>query len=322
MPPPRGIRPRSAAELTRCEQAALDFIADDLRLDLAPGLHAASPDSRLLALEDLYPRTELAGLLHRDGHTPALDAELTAFASSMGEPAAASAGRAALFNARRTALGTGAGQLGDREHACTGLWRNGLARAAAFGVPLPTAAERDLEAAVAELADPGPFLALTNGDTESHNVLAGPSGGGRLIDFERAGFRHALTAATGFAVPGPNWSAVSGPGQVEAFRRALARTVPRGRGRPAFRLRPGLGFHGLGDDARRPSHVAGRTRPRQRLPHPDGGPAGIRSPHRRGAPDTPPPGGLVPVHGGPVASPLARHRHRHRRHRPYTGRER
>ncbi|MEL5953988.1 hypothetical protein AADR41_04220 [Streptomyces sp. CLV115] len=222
---PEGYGLRSAEELARCEHAALALIADDLRLDLAPGLHAASPDSRLLVLEDLHPRSELAELLHRDGHTPALDAELTAFASSLGELAAASAGRGALFNARRTALGTGTDRLGDWEHAHTGLWRIGLVQAAAFGVPLPAAAERDLEAAVAELAEPGPFLALTNGDSEAHNFLTGP-GGGKLIDFEGAGFRHALTAATGFTVPGPDWLGVSGPAQVEAFRRALARTVP------------------------------------------------------------------------------------------------
>jgi hypothetical protein len=77
---------------------------------------------------------------------------------------------------------------------------------------------------VAELAQPGPFLALTNGDTESHNFPTGP-GGGRLIDFEGAGFRHALTAAAGFAVPGLLWLAVSGSEQVAAFRRALTRTV-------------------------------------------------------------------------------------------------
>jgi len=77
---------------------------------------------------------------------------------------------------------------------------------------------------VSELADPGPFLALTNGDTESHNFLTGP-GGGRLIDFEGAAFRHALTAAVSFTVPGPHWLAVSGPEQVAAFRRALAQTV-------------------------------------------------------------------------------------------------
>jgi hypothetical protein len=223
-PRPEGYGLRSAGELMRCEHAALALVADDLRLDLAPRLLVAAPGSRLLVLEDLSPCTELAELLHSDGHTPALDAELSAFAASMGELAAASAGHAALFNARRTALGTSGDQLGDWEHAYTGLWRDGLARAAAFGVPLSAAAQRDLEAAVAELADPGPFLALTNGDTESHNFLTGP-GGGRLIDFEGAGFRHALTAATSFTVPGPLWLAVSGPEQVAAFRRALARTV-------------------------------------------------------------------------------------------------
>lgn len=221
---PEGYGLRSAEELMRCEHAALALIADDLRLGLAPRLHVAAPESRLLVLEDLSPRTELAELLHRDGLTPALDAELSAFATAMGELAAVSAGHAELFNARRTALGTGADQLGDWEHAYTGLWRDGLARAAAFGVPLPAAAERDLQAAVAELGDPGPFLALTNGDTESHNFLTGP-GGGRLIDFEGAGYRHALTAAASFTVPGPLWLAVSGPEQVAAFRRALAGTV-------------------------------------------------------------------------------------------------
>lgn len=223
---PEGYGLRSAGELARCEHAALTFIADDLGLGLAPRLYAASPDSRLLVMEDLHPQTELAGQLRRDGLTPVLDDELTAFARSAGELAAASVGRAALFDVRRTALGTGAGQLDDGEHAHIGLWRNGLAGAAAFGVPLTAAAEHDLAAAVAELADPGPFLALTNGDTEAHNFLTGPGGRGRLIDFEGAGFRHALTAAACFSVPGPNWLGVSGPVQVAAFRRALARTVP------------------------------------------------------------------------------------------------
>lgn len=54
---PEGYGLRSAEELTRCEHAALASVADDLRLDLAPALHAASPDSRVLVLEDPYPRT-------------------------------------------------------------------------------------------------------------------------------------------------------------------------------------------------------------------------------------------------------------------------
>lgn len=34
----------------RCEHAALAVIADDLRLDLTPQLHAAAPESGLLVL--------------------------------------------------------------------------------------------------------------------------------------------------------------------------------------------------------------------------------------------------------------------------------
>jgi hypothetical protein len=231
---PEGYGHRSATELMRCELAALTHITDDLNLApggpgpaLTPRLHAAAPDLSMLVLEDLAPHTELSALLRDHGATPALENRLTAFATALGTLAAASAGRAADFSARRSARGTSPHHLGDWEHAYLGLWRRGLARSAEFGTPLPPAAERDLHAAVAELADPGPFLTLTNGDTENHNYLTSPgSTDGRLIDFEGAAYRHALTAVSGFVVPGPNWLAVSGRTQVAAFRTALARTIP------------------------------------------------------------------------------------------------
>ncbi|MFD0559052.1 hypothetical protein FB566_5013 [Stackebrandtia endophytica] len=222
----RGYSLRSAGELMRCEHAALAFIPEDLHQDVAPRLFGASPDSRLLVMEDLLPRVELTEWLRRDGHTPATEIELTAFASSLGELAAASVGHAALFDARRTALGSDAARLSDVKHPHTGLWRSGVTHANSLGSPLSNAAVRDLDAAVAELAAPGPFLALTNGDAEAHNFMTGLNDGGWLIDFEGAGFRHALTAATSFVVPGPSWLEVSGPGQIEAFRTAVARTIP------------------------------------------------------------------------------------------------
>lgn len=49
----------------------------------------------------------------------------------------------------------------------------------------------DLEVLARELADPGPFLALTHGDMAPGNTLFTPSGP-RLIDFEYCGMRHAL----------------------------------------------------------------------------------------------------------------------------------
>ncbi|MEV4894654.1 hypothetical protein AB0K48_35235 [Nonomuraea sp. NPDC055795] len=226
-PRPGGYGLRSATELMRCERAALELLDVDLGLThLGPRLLAVAPDIRVLVFEDLAPRTELSRLLRHDGLTPELDDRLTEFAATQGEIAAASVGRAADFAARRAELGTPAQDLVDGEHAWTGLWRTAPERAMRFGVPMPDAAARDLRAAGAELAEPGPFLALTNGDPEAHNYLTMPDGDGRLIDFEGAGFRHALTAAAGFTVPGPLWMAVSGERQIVAFRTALARGVP------------------------------------------------------------------------------------------------
>ncbi|MEV0149488.1 MULTISPECIES: hypothetical protein [unclassified Nonomuraea] len=224
---PGGYGLRSAAELMRCERAALELLDKDLGLaHLGPRLLAAEPDTQMLVIEDLAPRTELARLLRHNGLTPELDDRLTDFAAAEGEIAAASASRAADFATRRAELGSPAQELGDGEHAWTGLWRTAPERAAEFGVPMPDAAERDLRAAGAELAEPGPFLAFTNGDPEANNYLTMPDGDGRLIDFEGAGFRHALTAAAGFTVPGSLWMAVCGERQIAAFRTALARGVP------------------------------------------------------------------------------------------------
>jgi len=109
------------------------------------------------------------------------------------------------------------------------VWPRAVRDAAALGVAFPGAAEADLGRARAELAGPGPFLALTNGDTEANNFLVA-GGDGRLIDFEFAGYRHALTAAVCLYVPGPAWLTVSDPvatGLEGEFRQALARTVPQ-----------------------------------------------------------------------------------------------
>lgn len=247
---PEGYGLRSAAELMRCERAALELIGGEPGLaGCAPRLLAASSDGRMLVLEDLGPRVALSELLRRDGLTPELDDRLTGFATAAGTLAAASVGRGEWFAARRTALGSPPRALRDGEHAWTGAWRTTAERVAGFGVPMPTAAVRDLRLAGAELAGPGPFLALTNGDPEAHNYLTPPDGGGqgrgtsgegggRLVDFEGAGFRHALTAAAVFCVPGPHWMAVSGPRQLAAFRSALARAVPEARddGRFGFGL--------------------------------------------------------------------------------------
>lgn len=79
--------------------------------------------------------------------------------------------------------------------------------------------------------DPGPFLALSNGDAEPNNILLHASGpaDARLIDFEFGGYTHALTDAVCLYVPGPAWVTVGDPittGLADQYRRALARGIP------------------------------------------------------------------------------------------------
>lgn len=107
----------------------------------------------------------------------------------------------------------------------------GIAHAVALGAPLEGRSARELAATLDELCDPGPFLALSNGDAEANNVLlhAGGTPDARLIDFEFAGYAHALTDAVCLYVPGPAWMSVGDPqrtGLAGHYRSALARTVP------------------------------------------------------------------------------------------------
>ncbi|WP_377267069.1 hypothetical protein [Peterkaempfera sp. SMS 1(5)a] len=79
--------------------------------------------------------------------------------------------------------------------------------------------------------DPGPFLVLSNGDAEANNILLHASGpaDARLIDFESAGYTHALTDAVCLYVPGPAWLAVGDPvttGLADQYRSALALGIP------------------------------------------------------------------------------------------------
>ncbi|MEU8509541.1 hypothetical protein AB0C40_33615 [Streptomyces brevispora] len=121
------------------------------------------------------------------------------------------------------------------------------------------------------MGEPGPFLALSNGDAEANNLLVracGPADA-RLIDFEAAGFTHAMADAVCLYVPCPAWLSVGDPvasGLADEHRRALARGIPQaeddrlfGRGPAAaclswalIRLQrvPVLDVRAQGDDSR------------------------------------------------------------------------
>jgi aminoglycoside/choline kinase family phosphotransferase len=184
----------------RAELAALQFLSDDLGLALAPRVIAADVSAGFLVLEDLAPRVALDRLIRRDGAAAHLYL-LAVFARARGELSAATAGQAGAYHARCAALGSPA-SVGDAEARLAGLWDQGH-----------------------------PFLALSHGDAESNNILVHESGpaGARLIDFEAAGYAHALIDAVCLHVPGPGWISVGDPGALglaDQYRRALARGVP------------------------------------------------------------------------------------------------
>jgi hypothetical protein len=108
-------------------------------------------------------------------------------------------------------------------------WTETKGYAEALGVVPSGQVETELAAVVAEIADPGPYLSFSNGDAGSNNFLVA-NGDGRIIDFEFAGYRHALTDAVCLYVPGPMWITVSDPvvaGLEVEYRAALSRTVPQ-----------------------------------------------------------------------------------------------
>lgn len=98
------------------------------------------------------------------------------------------------------------------------------------GVSMSAAAGRELADITTEIADPGAFLAFSNGDPGVNNYLVDSRGDGRLIDFEAAGFRHAVTdLVNDLYLPGSMWLTVGDPmtnGVEEAYRDALAPVVP------------------------------------------------------------------------------------------------
>jgi hypothetical protein len=213
----------------RAELAALQFLSEDLGLALAPRVIAADIPAGFLVMEDLAPRIALDHLIRRDGAVAHIGG-LAAFARARGELSAATAGRAGTYRARCAALGFPA-PAGDAEGRIAGLWDQGHQGAASLGAPIAGPAASELIAVLEELNAPGPFLALSHGDAEANNILVRESGpaDARLIDFEAAGYAHALTDAVGLHVPGPGWISVGDPGATglaDQYRRALARGVP------------------------------------------------------------------------------------------------
>ncbi|MFJ2960161.1 hypothetical protein [Streptomyces sp. NPDC087270] len=214
------------------ELAALRFLSEDLGLALAPRVVAADLSEGIVVLEDLAPRTALDELLRRDGAAAHSD-RLVTFARARGELNAATAGYADTYRARRSSSGPSNPEAGHVDRFARLLDEaHGDGPTALPGAPVTGRAETELSSALAELSEPGPFLAFSNGDAEANNILLHESGpaDARLIDFESACYTHALLDAVCLHVPGPAWMTVGGPLSArlgDHYRGALAHGIPQ-----------------------------------------------------------------------------------------------
>ncbi len=215
------------------EQAALEFL-DALGWTSSPRLLASDLARELLVLEDLAPRTPLSALLEERGSLAARDA-LQAFARALGALHAATRNQEARFYARRRALGP-LEPAGDRERHITARCTEARDQMLSIGAEPSTGAEHELVQALNALNGPGPFVVLSNGDPHTNNFLVAGCDG-RMIDFEDAGYRHALMDAASLYVPGPLWITVGDPiasGLEDAYRAALREGVPEAEDDAAF----------------------------------------------------------------------------------------
>ena len=186
---------------------------------VAPHLYAGDVRERFFVMEDLGGSRSLADLLD-NGDAATVAEALRTLATSMARLVVATSGREEIFERMRATLPGGAG-LGRRREAARWLEaRKRVARwAATLDIPLPHGFDVACAHIAAVYADPGPYLAFSHGDpAPSNNHIA--AGGVRLVDFEYAGYRHALYDITAWDTLCPlpkEWMAA----MEQVFRRAV-----------------------------------------------------------------------------------------------------
>lgn len=177
----------SASRLFR-DWAGLRFLAAvSGREPLAPRLYGGDREVGLIVIEDLGTQERTPDrLLLRNDYADA-ERSLVEIARALGRMHARSVGQEPLFETIQSELG----RLVRPEAEHVRLQKYFHSWADAVDSAVPPRVEPELDALIAALRDPGPFLAYTHGDPCPDNWVRS---GSRLylIDFERGTFRHAL----------------------------------------------------------------------------------------------------------------------------------
>lgn len=212
------------------ERVALEFL-EEVAPGRAPRLWAADAEAGLLIMEDLTPRVPLAAVLGQNWGDDSVTG-LRRLATALGELAALTAGHYGHYQARVLAASPSE-TLPVRQWLRPGVWDQARASAAQIDVQPTVGVESEVVTVADELREPGPFRALSGGDGGPNNLMVLPHdlahGDARLIDFEAAGYRHAVEDAVFLYVPGPHWITAGdalADGTEAAYRTALAESVP------------------------------------------------------------------------------------------------
>ncbi len=159
--------------------------------NVAPCFYAGDDGARFFVMEDLGASRSLEQVFSEGDESASIDA-LRTLAVTMARLVVDTIGQESRYLTLRRAL-PGATKLGRGHEAA--LWLDAIERvkawASALGMEIPANFEAACEAVARVYADPGPWLAFSHGDpAPSNNNFS--RDGARLIDFEYAGYRHAL----------------------------------------------------------------------------------------------------------------------------------
>ncbi len=197
---------------------------------LAPRPFGLDVDAEVLVVEDLAPRRMLWDLL-ADGDDAAMPG-LHSFARSLARLHVATSSTRALGHDVHRGLVAGGEPGVERRRLFCSAWSYELPDLDRLGVVPTPRALAEMSAVRADIDEPGPFLALSNGDAGANNFMVDGTDG-RIIDWEFGCFRHALVDASCLHVPGPMWMTLADPGPIgvaDTYRRTLAEGISAAEG--------------------------------------------------------------------------------------------
>lgn len=213
------------------EWAGTQFLQSlDVMPPLGPRCFGGDADTGIIVVEDLGDGNSLADVLQGTDRQH-LEAGLLQYCASLGRLHAATAGRAEELEAVWSRVGK-AWKASETPYRQAENWtpENLLPfqeHCSALGVRVATGLVAEAERVWRNMADPGPFLAFTPGDTCPDNNRLSPDRYARFFDFEACGFRHALLDLAYCFVPFPTcWCVLKlptylAPRMKDAYRQEL-----------------------------------------------------------------------------------------------------